>query len=182
MSRKVSNPKPGSHKYDLVGQIFGKLVVVEYFGLDKHKNKVWLCKCECGNETKSTTRLLNNGSVTSCKCNQYKKGVGVYNFTGYREISGAKWYSIKSNAKRRNLVFGITKEFVWGVLDEQNYKCYFSGLPISFSDTTASIDRLDSKVGYIDTNIVLVHKDINKMKTDFDVDYFIKLCKLVGNK
>lgn len=180
MKRKVENPKPGSHKYNLVGNRFGKLVVIEYFGLDKYKNKMWLCKCDCGNTTKVTTTNLNKGTTTSCKCNQYKKGEGVYNFNGYKEISGTKWCSIKSNADRRGLEFKITKEFVWCKILEQDNKCYFSDLPISFLNKTASIDRLNSSIGYIESNIVLVHKDINRMKTDFSVEYFNKLCELVS--
>ena len=41
---------------------------------------------------------------------------------------------------------------------------------------TASLDRIDSKKGYIEGNIQWVHKDINRMKWAFNEDYFIKLC------
>ena len=177
---KVKNPKPGSHTYNLIGKRFGLLVVEKCVGVNDYKNKLWLCKCDCGNTCNVITTYLNNGKTTSCKCNQYKKGELVYNYSGYKEITGTKWNSIKSNAKVRNLEFTITKEDVWGLLKNQNDKCYFSRLPISFKNKTASVDRLDSSIGYNYNNIALVHKDINRMKSDFTIDYFKKLCKLVN--
>lgn len=35
---------------NLIGRKFGKLVVIEYSGLNKYMKATWLCKCECGNE------------------------------------------------------------------------------------------------------------------------------------
>lgn len=57
---------------DLTGQKFGKLIVIEqcenYVSPSGTKIQ-WLCKCECGNETKVTTASLRNGRVKSCgKC------------------------------------------------------------------------------------------------------------------
>ena len=177
----VKNPKPGSKNIDMINQKFGKLLVISYFGLDNNNNKLWVCQCDCGNTTNATTTYLRSGKKTSCGCNRLKSGNEVYNYKGYMDISGTKWYSIKQNAEKRNLTFKITKEYVWEILINQNNLCYFSKLPISFKDGSASIDRLDSKLGYTNDNIVLVHKDINKLKTDFDLNYFLILCNLVTN-
>lgn len=177
----VNNPRPGSKNIDMVNKKFGKLLVLSYFGLSKNNNKIWECQCDCGNITKATTTYLKSGKKTSCGCNRFKKGSDVYNYNGYEDISGTKWYSIKQNAKKRNLIFEITKEGVWEMLLKQDNLCFFSKLPISFKDGTASIDRLDSKLGYTNDNIVLVHKDINRLKTNFDLNYFLFLCRLVAN-
>ena len=80
---KVNEPKPGSHNIDLTGQRFGMLLVESFSGTtDKYQNKKWLCKCDCGNKCEVTTTNLRQGKTTSCKCNQYKKGKDVYNYTG----------------------------------------------------------------------------------------------------
>lgn len=179
---RVKNPRPGSHKIDLTGERFGKLVVIEYSHNNKSHNKVWKCECDCGNEAFATTTSLKQGKVTSCKCNQYKKGEDVYNYTGYKDITGAKWYSIESNAKVRNIEFHITKEMVWSILERQKSLCYFSGIEVSFKENTASVDRLDSKKSYVEDNIVIVHKDINRMKNNLDEEYFIQMCKRVAEK
>lgn len=181
-SFKVDNPKAGSHKINLIGQRFGLLKVEIYNGLDKYKNKLWLCRCDCGNECNVTTTYLRNGKTTSCKCNQYKKGEKNDNFTGYKEISGAKWYSIEQNANIRALEFSITKEIVWDLINKQNNKCALTDLVISFKDNTASVDRIDNQKGYLVNNIHIVHKDINRIKSDLSLEYFKNLCKLVTIK
>lgn len=43
-----------------------------------------------------------------------------------------------------------------------------------------SVDRIDNDLGYLRTNIQIIHKDINRMKSDFNQDYFIQMCKLIG--
>ena len=119
---KTNNPKPGSHSYNLIGTRFGMLTVLEHNGSDKHKNKIWLCKCDCGNTCLVKTSYLNSGKTKSCKCNQYKKGKYVYNYNGYEDITGTKWNSIINNAKNRSLEFFITKEDVWDLYLKQNKK------------------------------------------------------------
>ena len=47
--------------------------------------------------------------------------------------------------------------------------------------TTASLDRIDSSKGYTKSNIQWVHKDINKMKSDFSMLRFLELCYAVLN-
>ena len=34
---------------NLAGMKFGKLTAIEYKGIDKFRNALWLCKCDCGN-------------------------------------------------------------------------------------------------------------------------------------
>lgn len=57
---------------DLIGQRFGRLVVVADNGTEKRKTgdliRTWLCKCDCGNETVVTTDKLKSGHTTSCGC------------------------------------------------------------------------------------------------------------------
>jgi len=177
---KVNTPKPGSHKFNLVGERFGMLLVKNYHALDKYKNKLWLCNCDCGKSATYTTAALRQGKATSCKCNQYKKGSDVYNYTGYKDISGSKWYSIKQNAKTRKLDFEILKEDVWEIYIAQHKKCSFTNLPVSFKTGTASVDRKDNALGYTVENIHIVHKDINLMRNKFSIVYFKRLCKLVS--
>ena len=41
--------KQSSHKADLIGKRFGKLLVVSLVGVGKGRQTIWLCDCECGN-------------------------------------------------------------------------------------------------------------------------------------
>jgi hypothetical protein len=53
-----------NHKPNLVGEKFGKLTVIK---LENAKDRrYWLCQCECGNETITTTYKLRGGHLTSC--------------------------------------------------------------------------------------------------------------------
>ena len=58
---------------DLTGKQFGRLTVIKRNGSNKHKQALWLCKCECGNEISVPTASLNSGNTKSCGC--YNKDV-----------------------------------------------------------------------------------------------------------
>ena len=45
--------------------------------------------------------------------------------------------------------------------------------------TNCSIDRIDSKVGYIVGNVQLVCRAANVAKSDLGADEFVKLCRAV---
>lgn len=55
---------------DLVGKRYGKLTVIERKGSTegKCKHALWLCHCDCGNDTITTTGRLNSGITQSCGC------------------------------------------------------------------------------------------------------------------
>lgn len=53
---------------DLTVKRFGKLTVIKESGRDKWGNKMYLCKCSCGNEKIIKVRLLVTGKTTSCGC------------------------------------------------------------------------------------------------------------------
>ena len=54
---------------DLVGQVFGRLTVLDLAHLDKkHRAAFWRCRCECGRETVKKSGSLTSGNVRSCGC------------------------------------------------------------------------------------------------------------------
>lgn len=54
---------------DLIGQKFGRLTVLSYYGKNKSRNSLWVCQCECGNITKPIINShLTRGDVRSCGC------------------------------------------------------------------------------------------------------------------
>lgn len=58
------------NKMDLLGKTFGRLTVLEDIGLNHKGNKVYKCKCECGNIVNVLGRYLISGGTTSCGCYQ----------------------------------------------------------------------------------------------------------------
>lgn len=55
-------------RLDLVGKKFGRLEVISFSYMDKHNHSMWLCKCDCGNETIVLGTDIKNGHTISCGC------------------------------------------------------------------------------------------------------------------
>jgi hypothetical protein len=70
---KLKSGRPGR---DISGIRFGRLVVVRYLGRTQNgvnTPRVWLCKCDCGNEKDVMQHHLTCGDVVSCGCLQREK-------------------------------------------------------------------------------------------------------------
>lgn len=168
----------------LIGYKFNDFEVIGK-GSSGQGSQFWLCKCICGTEKELPTSVVNKGNIKTCGCwfrrNNKEKN---HNFTGYKEIHGKYWSTIKRNAIKHGKDFTINIKYAWRLFENQGRKCALSGLPISFPDIvrenrTASLDRVDSNKGYIPGNVQWVHKDINWMKQDFDQTYFLDMCDMV---
>jgi hypothetical protein len=97
------------------------------------------------------------------------------------------WWKIKSGTRRksRDLPFDISKEYSADLFQEQGGRCALTGLELTFdvnseNGRTASLDRKDSALGYVEGNVQWVHKDINRMKLAYCQDYFIEMCARVA--
>lgn len=143
-------------KIEMIGKVFGKLKVVEELKKNKNGHIRYRCECECGNITEVFGTHLRSGTIISCGCkNRINKEGG---------INGDLWYNItryktSKRLNRKNLNFNLTKEYIHELFKKQNGKCSLSGinirLPISWNDKsyTASLDRIDSKNGYVIGNV-----------------------------
>jgi hypothetical protein len=165
---------------DLVGRRFGKLLVIELLSERKNSQKYWKCLCDCGKEKNMRSGSLLAANVKSCGCNQ-KESIS----TSYKNISGSWFSGIRNNAKNRKIDFDLTIEYLDNLLKKQNFQCKLSGLPLILimgtrqSQTTASLDRIDSNKGYVEGNVQFVHKHINYMKWSHNEEYFLELCKRI---
>lgn len=55
-------------QYDITGQTFGRLLVIERAGTDTRRGTAWLCQCDCGETTIVPRKLLVAGHTRSCRC------------------------------------------------------------------------------------------------------------------
>lgn len=106
---------------------------------------------------------------------------------GYFKEIPITWFNkIKNSAELRNISFNISIEEVFDLYNKQDKRCSLSGIEIIWANFgqkhTASLDRIDSKLGYEYNNVQIVHKDINFMKQSYSQDYFIAMCNLVSKK
>ncbi len=169
---------------DLTGRPFGKLTVVKQI-IQKERSygaRWWLCKCVCGGTIETITASLLSGATSSCGCSRV--GENNPHWKGYKNISGRFWAVLKASAKKRELEMCLTKEQAYDVLEKQGFRCALSKVPIHINgnakDTTASIDRIDSTVGYVPNNIQWVHKNVNTMKWDLTQSDFLAWCKRIA--
>lgn len=180
-------------KENLLGQRFGDLTVVRFFGRDNSKKTMWVCECKCGKKKNIRSGDLISGKIRSCGClykiTSSKNMKLAYlasaknRFKGCGELSGKYLSSVKYSAMIREIEYKINPVQLWNLFLKQNKKCALSGLDICFGKPqTASIDRINSEKGYILLNVQWVHKDINLMKLDFTTEQFLDYCKLVTEK
>ena len=169
-------------KHDLTGRKRFKLTILERTENINGKT-AWVALCECGNKTVIKTAEFLRGDKrrkTSCGCENHKKGDKSSHWKGVGGISSTYWSRCIDSAKRRNIDFKISIEDVANKFIEQNSKCALTG-QILVLNKDASLDRIDSKIGYIISNVQWIPKDVNRMKSNFDENYFIEICKMISN-
>lgn len=116
-------------------------------------------------------------------------GPGCSNWRGHGEISGSLYTRWQIVARKRKISFDVSIERLWELFLSQGRRCRLSGLPLRFGrydgadksqKPTASLDRIDSSGGYVERNLWWLHQDVNMMKSEFTVDRFLELCRLVA--
>jgi hypothetical protein len=169
----------------IAGQKFNKLTAIEICGKRGRRN-LWRCLCDCGNYTTASVDDLRSSDKKSCGCLNANHNDSCW--TGYGEISGSKWDSIKRGASIRNLDFQITMQEAWLIFENQNRKCFLTNDELSFgktratiSDTTASLDRIDSSGVYEKNNLCWIHKDLNWIKNDMSVEELLYWTSIIKN-
>jgi hypothetical protein len=165
-----------------VGDRFGNWKVIEETK-DADGKLEWVCKCKCGRTRRIKTGLLRakNMDIECWECAALTKRTGV---------DGTLWGTIKRNAEARDLEVAVDWEFCKALLKKQEYRCALSGVLIWLPDCTsqvldnmgtASLDRIDSRKGYLPGNVQWVHKDYNILKMDWDEKDFIAMCCAVAD-
>jgi hypothetical protein len=79
----------------------------------------------------------------------------------------------------------ITYQDVWEIAQKQGFRCYYTGLPIDFTQKDRylqpSIDRIDSSKGYTKDNIQITIFWANQSKANLDDTTFLKYVKEIYN-
>jgi hypothetical protein len=112
-------------------------------------------------------------------------------------INGTLFTYLRRKARERGLEFNVTKEYLWNLYQLQNGKCALSGVPIVISNKligtnktgkridrvihTASLDRIDNTLPYVEGNLQWVHKRVNGMRRQYSVQEYVEWCTLVAN-
>lgn len=188
-SQKARRQETGKYK---IGTKIQNLTIIgepyEYKG-----NTYYKVRCDCGHEyvTGHTTFSRKNRLPYCPACFSVDKKSHKKNTMVSEHISQTVYHRINKQAVERGIEFNLTPIYLEELLIKQNFKCALSGLPLQLSLSlntkeqrahhTASLDRIDSSLPYIEGNVQWVHKDINYMKCDFTQEEFINYCQCVVN-
>ena len=147
--------------YDLTGERFGRLLVIERCGSDKSKNALWRCICDCGNETVKSGIYLRNGDTRSCGC-LHKETVSKRMST--HRLSRTRLYRVWSGIKNRCYNpntdnYKYYGEVGIGMCDEwrNNFEAFLewsisNGYDENAKAQECTIDRIDTSKGYSPDN------------------------------
>jgi hypothetical protein len=97
-------------RLDLAGKRFGKLVCIKDVGRSKNKNRLWLCRCDCGKETTVVGSDIANGHTKSCGCYQQQQiGERYGRLTVIQEAAkrkGLKYYLCRCDCGKETITLG----------------------------------------------------------------------------
>lgn len=133
----------------LVGEVFERLMVICSAGKNNHNQQMWLCLCECGNETVVRHSNLTGGNTRSCGCMKVKHG---HARVGKKTPEYFTWEDMKSrccNPKDVNYHSyggrGVSIDDRW--LQFENFLSDMGCRPKG-----ATIERIDNNQGYSPDN------------------------------
>lgn len=176
-------------KKNKIGLKFGSLKILSE-DKDNCGKPICKCVCDCGNLYFVKYTLLNIGRRKFCptcalknKRNGIKKNNENHLYKGFKELPLTLFKSFIHGAKRRSIPFNISIEYAYNLYINQGKKCFLTDIELFLDKTrcNASLDRVDSKLGYEEGNLIWIYKPLNAMKKDFDINYFIKMCCLISD-
>jgi hypothetical protein len=179
-----------------VGTTFGLLKIIGTIikHVSERKLLYYICECKCGRTKEIPKSNLINGSSTSCGCSGIIKKILPNGESTFIQ----KYAICRSAANKRGLIFEITLEQYKNIITQD---CFYCGSPpkpysrLFKTDGTKTsnlklnvlpkkaqeeswvnintIDRVDSKKGYIVENCVASCWPCNEMKMDRSESCFV---------
>jgi len=169
----------------LENQRFGRLLVLRCCGVDKFHRTTWECRCDCGN-TKVVPGSNLIGGTKSCGCITREVPTWTTDIygSGATKPNGVSAFndlysSYRYRAKKKNMEFNLSKERFRELTSKNCFYC--GGEPqklhgrndLNGGYVFNGIDRIDSKLGYVDGNVIPCCSVCNKMKLDTDYNTFL---------
>jgi hypothetical protein len=152
-------------KINLVGENFGKLLVIEEKGINKWGNSLFLCRCDCGGQKVIPSANLREGRTKSCGCMSSKHRIGFLNFShgfsrkGHPESFYNRFMTIKARCNnpktKKYLAYGGRGiKCLWKSFEDfrdDMYESYLAHVK-EFGEKQTSIERIDNNGNYCKEN------------------------------
>jgi len=174
----------------LIGKKFYRLKVITFWKKVKKSktyNYYYLCKCDCGNYTRTTRRSLLTGHTKSCGCLKKDCGKKIRKEFGANS-KNSLYYQYKAGARQRNIKFNLTKKEFEKITQQS---CHYCGqlpnhkyqAPKAYGYYKGNgIDRKNPFQGYNTKNCVACCKDCNYAKGKMNYRKFKKWIKKVYHR
>lgn len=179
----------------MVGQKFNRLTAIKRVGLPGERKEVrWLFRCECGTEKEIMGEPVRLGKTRSCGC--LRRDMGTWNksisgplshcFQGCGEVPKTYFSEWQYKAVQREIPWTVSIEFLAELFEKQGHRCAISGIPIVMPNSRvpyvncASLDRIDSNIGYHADNVQWLDRRVNFMKQRMNDAEFIAMCRIIA--
>lgn len=181
---------------DLTNQKFGKLMVIEFVGINNDRRPLWKCECDCGNKVIVSGKSMKSGHTLSCGClrkshirsinkskRKYEESTDNYEY--YRHREGAKNRNLTPLAKEDWQKIVIQPCYYCGRIDMRSFlnsnkninRVYLEDEITRYDKKLNGIDRVDSSKNYTLENSIPCCKMCNWMKNSFSQKDFINKVK-----
>ena len=155
-------------KDNLIGQRFGRLVVLEEADERRCTHVCWCCICDCGATKVIAGNHLKSGKISSCGCYQKERTTKHGdNRAGKRERLYSIWKDMKTRcykAKTRGYKYyggkGVTVCNEW----KNNYSAFKFWALLSGYQANLTIDRINNNGDYEPSNCQWITRSENFKK------------------
>lgn len=188
-------PRTYESKYkieDYLGRRFGSRVVV---GEGKRISGQFgvVVRCDCGDVKTVELKTLLGGRARRCidcvNSDQARKNNRAWK--GGEYISLTQFNHWKKTAKRRGIEWRVDIDYLESLLVDQGFRCALSGVELTLGSGNKngsvvkgniSIDRIDSRIGYIKGNVQFTTKAVNIGKQSMPESEFVEMCRAVADR
>ena len=146
------------NRLDLVGQRFGRLIVIEFAGQSSDSQANWKCLCDCGTITYGSGGNLRSGRKKSCGClrreNGVKHAIGMTKHGQYKSRLHRIWNGMKNRCQNPNVHnydhyggrgIGVCEEW-------QEFQPFYDWAIKNNYQSDLTLDRIDNFAGYSPDN------------------------------
>lgn len=140
-------------------------------------------RCDCGKELfKLPVEILYPNKDFQCaSCAQKENKLDTMIANGMiGNLTLTQYTKLKKSAEKRGYEFSVSIEYLWNLYISQNKKCSITGDSIE-DVRKASLDRIDSSLGYIEGNVQWVTYRANVSKHTMTMLELYDFCRKVLN-
>ena len=134
---------------DYTGRKIGKLTVLRRECQNKHKQYMYLCRCDCGTEILATSSNIKRGQgCKHCRRNNLRHGLYYTRLHRIWTNMKSRCYNPKTNRYHRYGARGITVCNEW----LNDFKVFYDWAMNNGYNDSLTIDRIDNDKGYSPDN------------------------------